>query len=467
MVGNDGRARMGGWRVRAAAVIGAITILSPAPAVLAQQGTTQAAPTRTFKAVAGGEALIRCAPGSYFYPIAKLREGSIVVSLGTTEEWTRVEYPSGTRAYVPVEQATLEDATIRLTAPSRLKAANLNYGLRGSWKVVLDEPLPAGTTFELVEAIEGEDGAVAAYLVAAPKGSVGYLPTSSLRDATPEEISEFKAAQLPETRPGEGARLARPGDVPGTPREERDVAAAPVERTPPPPDEQVAQTPPSTPEGAEPAPGDAGEVVSIDQSDRDPAAERQVGSIAALEAAFEAVYRQDELDAENDELIAEFRRAIAALDMSDPSAPTTKRRLEARIELLELRRDVQAEQRALAEATREIDARATRLNDELALLQRTHSYEIVGRLVPSTVYDGKRLPLMYRIQSVGQAVPRTLGYVRPTQEQSINAKVGEVVGVVGTASLDRSLKLRVVRPERIDVLMPSGTATAEVPEGDG
>jgi hypothetical protein len=59
--------------------------------------------------------------------------------------------------------------------------------------------------------------------------------------------------------------------------------------------------------------------------------------------------------------------------------------------------------------------------------------------------------------------------VRPNEGVDIAGKVGEVVGVVGQSSLDLSLKLRVIRPERIDVLTPATsqappTVTADVPE---
>lgn len=73
--------------------------------------------------------------------------------------------------------------------------------------------------------------------------------------------------------------------------------------------------------------------------------------------------------------------------------------------------------------------------------------------MPSALYTGDRLPLMYRIESVGgPAASRTLGYIRPSDRDDLQTKLGELVGVVGDVRIDRALNLMLVRPVRIDVL---------------
>ena len=70
----------------------------------------------------------------------------------------------------------------------------------------------------------------------------------------------------------------------------------------------------------------------------------------------------------------------------------------------------------------------------------------------SNVYNGERLPKMYRIQSVSRVdgSPRTLGYVTP--DKSIDGKLGSVVGIVGEPRFDPQLRLVIVRPDQVDVM---------------
>jgi hypothetical protein len=96
-------------------------------------------------------------------------------------------------------------------------------------------------------------------------------------------------------------------------------------------------------------------------------------------------------------------------------------------------------------------------------------YTIVGELRPSTVYDGKNLPLMYRVVSVGGTSPRTLGYLKPTKDVDVTKMINQVVGVIGEATMDRSLKLNIISPVKVDVLRstgftePAAPATAAAP----
>jgi len=84
---------------------------------------------------------------------------------------------------------------------------------------------------------------------------------------------------------------------------------------------------------------------------------------------------------------------------------------------------------------------------------------MVGRLAPSAVYNGDRLPLMYRVQSVDPLTgPRTIGYVRPQEGQRLDGSLGQIVGIIGSTTDDDALSLRIIRPERVDVLDTSSFA---------
>jgi len=93
-------------------------------------------------------------------------------------------------------------------------------------------------------------------------------------------------------------------------------------------------------------------------------------------------------------------------------------------------------------------------------------YDYVGKLRPSAVYDGRRLPRMYRLVTVGEGVPRTLGYIEPREELGLERKLGVLVGVMGDASRRSELRLNAIQARRVDVLRgPDRTPTE--PPGDG
>ena len=77
---------------------------------------------------------------------------------------------------------------------------------------------------------------------------------------------------------------------------------------------------------------------------------------------------------------------------------------------LKVRRDraKQMASRWEAELGIEFNRMSHQLEAKVAEVSKTRLYLVIGRLHGSSVYDGKQLPLMYRIQTVSGA-PRTLG----------------------------------------------------------
>ena len=72
--------------------------------------------------------------------------------------------------------------------------------------------------------------------------------------------------------------------------------------------------------------------------------------------------------------------------------------------------------------------------------------------------------MMYRVQSVGDAVARTLGYLKPDDKLELDKKLGQIVGIAGEADLDSSLKLNVITASRVDVLTPVQPKEAAAPD---
>jgi hypothetical protein len=82
--------------------------------------------------------------------------------------------------------------------------------------------------------------------------------------------------------------------------------------------------------------------------------------------------------------------------------------------------------------------------------QRT-SYQAVGQLTVSGVYDGTSLPLLFRLVSSNL---RTVVYLRPNDRIDTTAMMGKILGVNGPSRYDPALKLHVLEAQSIELLTP-------------
>ncbi len=458
---------------RAALLAGAAWIALPGLA-LAQVRDIEA-----YKAVVLQSATpLRCDNSDKFYKVAELAAGTIVTVDGESNDWARVTYPSTLSAFVAAEQVDLaaNGSTGKLKEASKLKAPHLASGFEGSWKSLLARELPAGTELKILEQIKNKDGKVQGYRVPAPDSARGYLTKASIRKATPEEIAKAAGTTLPaaapapaehkpaeakpaETKPAETKPAdAKPAESKPADATSPDAKPAESTATPKPVDLTAPAQPTGTPPDApttidqksdpnapkptlEPVPAPTEPVKAT------PAAPREPNAID-LEPTFQRIRREDPMTAELDELTAAYQRLIS----ERPAGDRRRKQMEQRVELLSLMRDYRDKRRAVEEA----NAAARQTNDEfqrkMAEYDLQRQYAIVGLLMPSTVYDGSQLPLMYRLQSVGGSAPRTLGYLKPTPALNLESKVGVVVGVVGENQFDASLRLNVIDAVRVDPL---------------
>lgn len=449
---------------------------------------------------------LRCADITGAYRVAELAKGQVVIVDSESPDWTRVAYPPKTGAFVRAEDAQLDGSAVKLTQPSKLRAANAVSGFGASWKSLLAEPLAAGTSLKLMETVKAEDGAVIGYRVVAPDSARGFISPSALRRATDAEVAAYKKSigAPAEARPAE----AKPAET--KPAETKQPEAKPAESKPPQPKPaDPAATPtaptdnslltPITPEGTTPdpaahpapavapapAPADAAPTVveqkPVQPGQAAPAQPRAVGTLESLEASFQKVRKEPVLEAELEPLMVEIDRTISSTDKT--KFPRRHAQLTQRYDYLKLQVDYRDRLRTLEEARQRIDAARDQSQQRLAELEAQRVYTVVGQLLPSNVYDGKDLPLMYRLQSVGGVVPRTLGYVKPQEQLQLPAKLGMVVGLIGQANLDPSLRLSIFDAVRVDVLKaadnvapasnsappenPPDATPAEEPEGAG
>lgn len=412
------------------------TVLSVVPMVaLVASVSGQVAPVAPYFAlVSADDAMMRCGSEDNFYPIAKLVRGQLVRVDGEGAGWSRVGYPAGTPAFIPADsfQPDSTGKTGTVTKASKLKALNLTTGLKGSWAPVLETPVAVGTRLAILDAEATPDGrGSTAFKVTPPENARAFVPTSALKKATNDEINTAMASQPKAT---EGAKPEQPT---------KPIAAAPN----PPAGPTATRIPP----GSKPAPAATNPTTTAEAK---PAQPIPASPYEKLEAAFEAVKKQPPETAEFGPLMSEIQAAMDKLDDS-PSSSMIRRRLDQRLNYLRLSMDIQAQKRRLA------DSQATWSDHDKVIKQRmddvakARQYTLVGRLSASTIYDGKRMPLMYRVQTVGGPAPRTLAYLKPDAKLGIDAKLGQVVGVVGEAVMDPTLRINILTPLRVDTLEPA------------
>lgn len=82
--------------------------------------------------------------------------------------------------------------------------------------------------------------------------------------------------------------------------------------------------------------------------------------------------------------------------------------------------------------------------------QRAANYNATGQLLASSVYDGVRLPQLFRV--VEPSSNRTIVYVRPGKEFETPKALGRLVGITGKIRFDASMNLRIIEVENLDIL---------------
>jgi hypothetical protein len=429
----------------AAATVGA-GVLCLAPQALARQTSAK------FVAPIADGVNIRCGSSVAWYTVATLNIGTAVRALDETDGWMRVEYPAGTPIVVKSDEAEVRGGTVVLSRRSRLRAYNpASPVIEECYKAVFDQFLLPGVEMKYLGPVKGRDGAVMGLLAEAPAGATGYVLAREVRDATPGEIAKVAGgasapaqpsaqppaqpatqpaptAQAPVTDTTTDQQAANPSDEAGADQPVTETDTLVVETL------EVAETPASQPAAsAEPA---------------------RVPTLRELDAAFEQMMRQPLEAADPNELIEQFR-AYQAANSDELTAARTGEYISTRITALELR----AKARSLSEALSNLDQRVQNASESysqtIERLSKGREYQVVGRLLPSTVYDGKRLPLMFRLTSIDSSASRTLAYIAPEPSLDLDKKVGSIVGVLGESTLEPAAMVSVIRPVAVDVLQAS------------
>ncbi len=409
-------------------------------------------------------ALLRTGASSRFYPVAIMETPRRLEVLDPTPRrgFLRVKMPDGSPALLPAEACeAIDDRSVRVTRPTRLIALHARGGPEASWKSLLDQPLRPGSRLDVIDVVRDRHGGIRSYIVVAPADAAAWLSLdqiiplpdpdapssvehdegdapqaggSAVGDAQDDGDTEPEAAQSQADAGKEsGSSLMEAMVPPGTEEESSRAGGATVASAP---SNLATNTPAPVIEQG----GDADATTAREQEALDP---------AELEALYQRARQSDTFEDELEALLAEHRRTLAALP-EDPFNERLRRQLERRIAYLEARIAFRDGPERLAAQRATMPRISEQLREKLERLRAGNEYQLIGRLVISRVYDGKRLPRLYRVRSA-DALGRTLGYVRPQEGQDLTPYLDRIVGIAGTIE-DGPAGSRIVTPERVELL---------------
>lgn len=434
---------------------------APAPATSSSGAAANGAgrDTDTWFVLTGDNVYVRVTPDTQLgYPFAKLQKGEVVKVIDREGEWMRIraEGPSfgSSTAYVLADtRATISEDGTTLTVTKRATVLAPNVLEKagdptGAWKVIatLDE----GTELP-VTAVRTANGRKYAE-IALPAAAEGWISASFLAEASAGDIA---AAATPKPAPTGSATAAGATEA---------VATATGTGT-----ATDASTATAEASGANGSAEGSAETATDPADPRFQAREASPERLAKdenlqtfkdLETMWCAIREQPDESEELTALVLRYEALITALD----AQPTLQKQAQARAEQIRTLMEVQENIIALAA----LRAETSRLSDEARAVAKAiearSDFNVVGTLNASIVYDGGKLPLLYRIQN--PMTGATVAYLQPQEgitADLLATMLGTLVGVKGDMAFDPSLGVNLVKPRALESLTPSGSATTAAP----
>ncbi len=465
-----------------------------ATTVFARSALAQARPVDPYVAVVTTATALRAGDAMLYYPVANVAVNTMLRVDGESGNWLRVSYPAGGRALVRPDECSpnVDNTGVRLTKPSTLRALHAEIGERGSFFPLLQAPLASGTEFKVIDTLKDDAGKIAAYIVAVPGEARAFIAAGNTRRASAEESAQFMGTTasaaspgtIPATTPATATTpstspATQPATPPTTPGAAPTTPAgnAPVEIVVPATGDRTGtsagtpagtQTTPAVVPATPGAPNDAPAAPAVAPTPPAPPAPPKPNPIDVLVQQYDRVRQQPLMEAELDSAITEFKNFMGTLGGS-PGDENLRRRLGKFVEAMELRVQVRDALRSRHETSRTLDGQQQRIGQQLVELSNSRVYAYIGRLIPSVVYDGQRLPLMYRIQSPEPGTGRTIGYLVPDPKLDLQSKLGAIVGIQGESRFEDSMNAMIVVPTRVDVvnLQPVRSSTPGGPVNPG
>ncbi|MEM1213598.1 MAG: SH3 domain-containing protein [Planctomycetota bacterium] len=429
---------------------------------------TQAQPDGPFLGIINqNNTPVRAGAGNAYYVVGTLEAGTPVEVEEVFYRWYKIKPTEGMYSYISKAFVDLEgDGSRGIINNDRVDAkAGALKGPAESYRIQVRL-----NKFDIVRVL-GEDGSF--YKVVPPPNAFVYVPPESVRVATDTEIAQLRnpapaappAPPAPEPTP-EPVAPAPPAPGPVAPTPEPEPVTPPTPTSPPAPTPEPAETITQLPEPApipvvpDPAP-EAPEPVAPPAPDPN----APLPSAAAPDAPITTPAVADPLKALEMELLPLFAlpldqqpydQMIAGYTEIKANPALTKvDRLIVERRLIAIERNQRVAQALLRLKAAKSDATAAPLTDIPADDTTPSTFDAIGILTVSSVYDGQNVPRLYRL--VAPNGRRTLAYVEPTPALRVNDNLGRLLGVSGTSSYDPAVKLEVLRPTRAVPLTPEGT----------
>lgn len=409
-------------------------VVAGAMALAAEGSAMQSTAGGRWHRVVGDNAFVRSdASATVAYPIGRLAPGVFVEVLEERFGWARVrpegEAFAGMHAFIAGDAtAAAGEGLVRVTVQAPLRAANLasREDPARSWKEVAR--LEPGVELRLVESL-ASDGRSMQKVLLPPQASV-WVNTAFLAAATPEEIATRGAT--PAAAAAGGLEILPPRSTPAAAVVDAAGIADPLD---------AERESADAPVGAELLGGETGAIVEETLPAPPPAAIDDLDSVWKRLAEGPAPSASD---------LGELRQRYLVLAESSGTSAAIRSRAVLRAEQLRLQEEIQsrlADLRRMQEQTLlEVEA----IRETRRVLEARADYAAVGRMNASAVYDGRRLPRLFRLQETGEGP--TVAYLLPSSGVDLATLTGRLVGVVGTVRYDEGLRVNLITPARIDLL---------------
>src|SRR5262249_16290174 len=130
------------------------------------------------------KAAMRGSDAAFHYPVRELKQGEMLRITGEGPGWVRADFLAGMKAFVGAAkvEASKDGKTVNLLRPSQLRAFDVSPKPQSPWwPLDLDQPLPAGTSLDIISAQQASDGVVQGYVVPAPAKARGYVAKEHVR----------------------------------------------------------------------------------------------------------------------------------------------------------------------------------------------------------------------------------------------------------------------------------------------
>jgi hypothetical protein len=462
----------------AAIAVSTAAFVSAPATVCAQTEVKPGEETGHIAIVKGSDVYVRCGAAESYYTFTKLNDGDMVRVTGEKYEWSRIMPigPGFENAFGFVKYGKHETGRFRLSSDGKsgqtmgkIDIIAPNFDARNnpkdSWKSLVR--LEADQTLRVLETTETDKDII--HRVALPEAAQGWVSTARLEKASPEQAKQWtqivanhnraiaEGKPAPTTPASAPTAPAKPNSTrpqaPGTPSPAPTLptqpSVAPASNTAAP---AAPESSPSTAMHTE-----EGTTTPSDTTTSVPMkSETKLPTLDDLEAALKNLQKEAIETAE----VGPLRELY--LDLARRSAGEARivRYANGRGEQLQVWADIQKKRG-------EVDALRTRakMSAEEAIavqqaLESSAEYTVVGKVITSTIYDGKNLPQLLRLQDASTG--RTVAYLRLDEKYQAANLIGNLVGIVGDKSYDGSLRLNIVEPRRIDILLPEATGTVTV-----